>query len=75
MIFTMLKRQEFLNTMNFATGGDSMSLLGITTTDFINQLNGVFSTVGPIILSILGIVVAVVVVKFVFNFIRSRLSR
>jgi hypothetical protein len=71
----MLKRQEFLNTMNFAKGGDFMSLLGITTTDFVNQLNSVFSTVGPIILAILGIVVAIVVVRFVFNFIRSRLSR
>jgi uncharacterized membrane protein len=52
-----------------------MSLLGITTSDFVGQINAVFSTVGPIILAILGIVVSIVVVRFVFNFIRSRLSR
>jgi hypothetical protein len=75
MNLTMSKRKSLKYTKNFFMGGGIMSLLGVTTTDFVNQINSVFSTVGPIILAILGIVVAIVVVRFVFNFIRSRLSR
>ncbi|MEM3415369.1 MAG: hypothetical protein QW575_07325 [Thermoproteota archaeon] len=52
-----------------------MSLLGITATEFSTKITQVFADVGPVLLAILGIVVGIIVVRFLFNFIRSRLSR